>query len=47
VKAALNAALLFLVLIYIPFLPLQESLLRGHPIHFLVAIRRVAPGVMN
>ena len=42
VKAAINATpLLFLFLIYIPFLPLQESLLRGHPIHFLVAIRRV------
>jgi hypothetical protein len=42
VKAAISAApLLFFFLIYIPFLPLQESLLRGHPIHFPVAIRRV------
>jgi len=41
-KAAIDAApMLFPVLVYIPFLPLQESLLRGHPIHFLGAIRRV------
>jgi hypothetical protein len=44
VKATMISApflLLVLVLIYIPFLPLQESLLRGHPIHFVVATRRV------
>ena len=40
-KAADIAELLSLVLVYIPFLPLQESLLRGHPINFLGAIRRV------
>jgi len=33
--------ILFLALIYIPFLPLQESILRGRPIHFLGAIRCV------
>lgn len=41
-KAVLQATpILFLVFIYIPFLPLQESLLRGRPISFLGAIRRV------
>jgi hypothetical protein len=48
VMAVIDAApLLFLFLIYIPFLPLQESLLRGHPIHLLVAIRRVLPVSVN
>jgi hypothetical protein len=42
VKAVADATtVLFLVFIYIPFLPLQESLLRGRPISFLGAIRRV------
>ena len=42
VKAALNAPpILLLAFIYIPFLPLQEGLLRGRPIDFLEAIRRV------
>jgi hypothetical protein len=41
-KAVVNATpILFLAFIYIPFLPLQESLLRGRPIHFFGAIRRV------
>ena len=41
-KAVVNATpILFLAFIYIPFLPLQESLLRGHPIDFVGAIRRV------
>src|SRR5258706_7247171 len=32
VKTAINSApLLFLFLIYIPYLPLQHNLLRGHP----------------
>jgi hypothetical protein len=40
--AVANATpVLLLVFIYIPFLPLQESLLRGHPINYLGAIRRV------
>jgi hypothetical protein len=42
VKAVVSVTpFLFLVLIYIPFLPLQESILRGRPIHFLEAIRHV------
>jgi len=42
VKAALNATpIVLLALVYIPFLPLQESILRGHPIHFPGAIRSV------
>jgi hypothetical protein len=41
-KAAMNATpILFLAFIYVPFLPLQESILRGRPIDFLGAIRRV------
>jgi len=47
-KAVVNATpilflafISFLAFIYVPFLPLQESLLRGRPIHFLEAIRRV------
>jgi len=41
-KVVLSAIpILLLAFIYIPFLPLQESLLRGHPITFLGAIRRV------
>ena len=48
VKEAISEApLLFFVLMYIAFLPLQESLLRGHPIHFLGAIRRVLPVSVN
>ena len=39
--ADIASPLLFLVLIYAPFLALQESLLRGRPLHFLGAIRRV------
>lgn len=42
VKAVLNATpIVLLALVYIPFLPLQESILRGRPIHFLGAIRSV------
>src|SRR5258705_1719909 len=41
-KAVVNATpILFLAFIYIPFLPLQDSLLRGHPIDFVGAIRCV------
>jgi len=41
-KVAMNVIpILFLALIYIPFLPLQESILRGRPISFLGAIHRV------
>ena len=49
VRAAVNNAIpiLFLVFIYIPFLPLQESFLRGRPIHFLGAIRRVLQVSVN
>jgi hypothetical protein len=48
VKAVLNATpIVLLVLIYIPFLPLQDGLLRGHPIHFLGAIRRVLQVSVN
>jgi hypothetical protein len=38
-----NEAIVILILafIYIPFLPLQESILRGRPTNFLEAIRRV------
>ena len=39
--------ILLLALIYIPFLPLQESILRGHPISFLEAIRRVLRVSLN
>ena len=39
--------ILLIALIYIPFLPLQESILRGHPIHFLEAIRRVLEKSLN
>ena len=39
--------ILLLALIYIPFLPLQESILRGHPIRFLEAIRRVFQEAVN
>ena len=39
--------ILLLALIYVPFLPLQESILRGHPISFLGAIRRVFKEAVN
>jgi len=39
--------ILLFALIYIPFLPLQESILRGRPIHFLEAIRRVLGVSLN
>ena len=39
--------ILLLALIYIPFLPLQESILRGRPIHFLGAIRSVLKESVN
>jgi len=39
--------LLFFVLIYAPFLALQEGLLRGHPLHFPGAIRRVLDTWVN
>jgi hypothetical protein len=39
--------ILLLALIYIPFLPLQESLLRGRPISFMGAIRRVLERSLN
>jgi hypothetical protein len=39
--------ILLLALIYIPFLPLQESILRGRPIDFLGAIRRVLRVPLN
>jgi hypothetical protein len=48
VKAVVNATpILLLALIYVPFLPLQESLLRGRPLHFLGAIRRVLEESVN
>ncbi len=43
--AIIASFLPLLVLIYTPFLPLQDSLLRGHALSFLAAIRRtLAPG---
>jgi hypothetical protein len=39
--------ILLLALIYIPFLPLQESILRGRPITFLEAIHRVLRVPLN
>jgi hypothetical protein len=39
--ANIASPLLFLVLLYAPFLALQESLLRGRPLHILGAIHRV------
>lgn len=46
VVAKVTPILLF-ALIYIPFLPLQESILRGRPISFLGAIRRVLKESVN
>jgi len=48
VNAALDAIpILLLAFICIPFLPLQESILRGRTIHFLGAIRRVLQVSVN
>jgi len=47
-KAVINATpILFLAFIYTPFLPLQESILRGRPISFLGAIRHVLQMSVN